>query len=134
MDYLAFAHRMSTRETALQQPQGQVASGSRPSFRHPKLTIATERSDSTAFGGLALAARLINHLGIDRAINKHLRLLRPHRPYREPDHVLTHVYKLFAGGSAIEDIADPQLSEPAHSWRGPDPCTDDRRRLSAPTR
>ena len=113
--------------TALQQPQGQAASGSRPSFRHPKLTVATERSDSTAFGGLALAARLINRLGIDRAINEHLRLLRIHRPYRESDHVLTHVYNLFAGGSAIEDIADLQLSEPVRRILGadriPDPTT-----------
>ena len=113
--------------TALQQPQGQAASGSRPSFRHPKLTVATERSDSTAFGGLALAARLVNRLGIDRAINEHLRLLRTHRPYRESDHVLTHVYNLFAGGSAIEDIADLQLSEPVRRILGadriPDPTT-----------
>ena len=124
MEDLAFAHRMSTRGAALQQPQGQAESGSRPSCRHPKLTVATERSDSTAFGGLALAARLISRLGTDRAINEHLRL---HRPYRESDHGLTHVYKLFAGGAAIEDIADLQLSEPIRRILGgariPDPTT-----------
>jgi len=96
-------------------------------FRHPKLTAATERSDATAFGGLALAARLVATLGIDREIDGELSLLRSHRPYRESDHVLTHVYNLFVGGTAIEDIADLQVSEPVRRILGaqqiPDPTT-----------
>jgi hypothetical protein len=72
-------------------------------------------------------ASLVARLGIDRAINDRLSLLRSHRPYRESDHVLTHVYNLFVGGSAIEDIADLQLSEPVRRILGtqriPDPTT-----------
>jgi hypothetical protein len=41
--------------------------------------------------------------------------------------VLTHVYNLFVGGSAIEDIADLQQSEPVRRMLGaariPDPST-----------
>lgn len=98
-----------------------------PEFRHPRLSAETERSDSTALGGIALAARLVARLGIDRAIDDGLSLLRSHRPYRESDHVLTHVYNLFVGGTAIEDIADLQLSEPVRRVLGarriPDPTT-----------
>lgn len=113
--------------TSLQLPNESAGAGDRPAFRHRKLTASTERSDSTAFGGLALAARLVARLGIDRTINERLSLLRSHRPYRESDHVLTHVYNLFTGGTAIEDIADLQLSEPIRriigTERVPDPTT-----------
>lgn len=113
--------------TGLDRAQNPKGVGHRPEFRHPKLTAATERSDSTALGGLALAARLVARLGLDREINTKLSLLRSHRPYRESDHVLTHVYNLFTGGTAIEDIADLQLSEPIRRILGadriPDPTT-----------
>lgn len=96
-------------------------------MRHPKLHAEVESSESTSLGGLALAARLVSRLGIPRLIDDGLSLLKSHRPYRESDHVLTHAYNLFAGGSAIEDIADLQQSEPVRRILGapriPDPTT-----------
>jgi len=78
-------------------------------------------------GGLALAAQLVSFLGIPKLIDGSLSLLRAHRPYSESDHVLTHAYNLFAGGTAIEDIADLQHSEPIRRILGaeriPDPTT-----------
>lgn len=113
--------------TGLQPEPDTTSCGARPALRHPKLTASLERSESTAFGGLALAARLVARLGMDRVIDQSLSLLRSHRPYSESDHVLTHVYNLFAGGSAIEDIADLQLSKPIRRMLGtdriPDPTT-----------
>ena len=98
-----------------------------PVFRHPKLHAEVESSDTTSLGGLALAARLVARLGIPKLIDDRLSLLRSHRPFRESDHVLTHVYNLFAGGSAIEDIADLQHSAPVGRLLGasrvPDPTT-----------
>lgn len=86
-----------------------------------------ESSETTALGGLALAVALGSRLQMARAIDERVSLLRARRPYHESDHVLTHVYNLFAGGTAIEDIADLQQSDPVRRMLGasriPDPST-----------
>ena len=96
-------------------------------FRHPKLHASTESSSTTALGGLALAARLMATLRAPQAIDDSLELLKCHRPFSESDHVLTHIYNLFCGGTCIEDIADLQHSEAARRILGasriPDPTT-----------
>ena len=96
-------------------------------FRHPKLRVEVESTESTAYGGLALACGLIRNLRVAQSIDERLSLLQSHRPFQESDHVLTHVYNLFVGGSAIEDIADLQCSEPVRRILGtariPDPST-----------
>lgn len=94
---------------------------------HPKLTATLEDSQTTSFGGLALAASLVRKLGLARTIDQALVLFGRIRIYQESDHVLTHVYNLFLGGSAIEDIAELQQSEPIRRMLGagriPDPTT-----------
>lgn len=96
-------------------------------FRMPRLHAEVESSESTALGGLALAVTLSSRLRMAQAIDGRVSLLRSRRPYHESDHVLTHVYNLFVGGSAIEDIADLQHSEPVRRMLGatriPDPST-----------
>ncbi len=98
-----------------------------PVLRHPKLQLSSEPSDATAYGGLALAASLVRSLGIAGDLDRDLTLLSSHRPFHESDHVLTHVYNLYAGGTCIEDIADLQTSEPVRRMLGaeriPDPTT-----------
>lgn len=96
-------------------------------FRHPKLQVSTEDTDSTPYGGLSLAARVVSCLRLPQAIDTVLNLLRAHRPFSESDHVLTHAYNLFVGGTCIEDIAHLQTSEPVRRLLGagriPDPTT-----------
>jgi hypothetical protein len=91
------------------------------------LHLSSEPSDTTPYGGLALAASLVRSLGIAGDLNRDLSLLSSHRPFHESDHVLTHVYNLYAGGTCIEDIADLQTSEPVRRMLGadriPDPTT-----------
>ena len=98
-----------------------------PVLRHPTLQLSSEPSDTTAYGGLALAASLVRSLGIAGDLNRDLSLLASHRPFYESDHVLAHVYNLYAGGTCIEDIADLQTSEPVRRILGadriPDPTT-----------
>jgi hypothetical protein len=98
-----------------------------PVLGHPKLQLSSEGSDATTYGGLALAASLMRSLGIAPDLNRDLSLLAAHRPFHESDHVLTHVYNLYAGGTCIEDIADLQTSEPVRRMLGaeriPDPTT-----------
>lgn len=96
-------------------------------FRHPKLVLSPEEADSTPYGGLSLAARLVSRLRLPQSINAALSLLRAHRPFSESDHVLTHAYNLFVGGTCIEDIAHLQASKPVRRLLGaariPDPTT-----------
>jgi hypothetical protein len=96
-------------------------------FRHPKLHVTEERGEATAYGGLSLAATLVRSLGVDRALDEALSLLHAYRPFTESDHVLTHVYNLFVGGTCIEDIGHLQGSEPVRRMLGavriPDPTT-----------
>ncbi len=96
-------------------------------FRHPKLQVSEERGEATAYGGLSLAAALIRNLGVPDALDEALSLLQSHRPFTESDHVLTHVYNLFLGGTCIEDIGYLQGSEPVRRMLGavriPDPTT-----------
>ena len=98
-----------------------------PVLRHPKLHLSSEASDATPYGGLALAAGLVRSLGLAQDLDRELSLLASHRPFHESDHVLTHVYNLYAGGTCIEDIADLQTSEPVRRILGadriPDPTT-----------
>jgi hypothetical protein len=69
----------------------------------------------------------VRSLGIAADLNRALSLLAAHRPFLESDHVLTHVYNLYAGGTCIEDIADLQTSEAVRRMLGaeriPDPTT-----------
>ena len=98
-----------------------------PVLGHPKLQLSSESSDSTPYGGLALAVGLVRSLDIARDLDRELSLLASHRPFHESDHVLTHVYNLYAGGTCIEDIADLQTSQPVRRILGadriPDPTT-----------
>ena len=114
--------------TSLEIPRGGTGKGTRgPVLGQPKLRLSSEPSDATPYGGLALAASLVRSLGIAEALNRELSLLASHRPFHESDHVLTHVYNLYAGGTCIEDIADLQTSEAIRRMLGadriPDPTT-----------
>jgi hypothetical protein len=96
-------------------------------FRHPKLHISGGMNQATPYGGLSLAAGLVRSLGLHRDLDRSLEVLQSHRPFSEADHVLTHVYNLFVGGTCIEDIGNLQSSEPVRRMLGavrlPDPTT-----------
>ncbi|MBI3447309.1 MAG: hypothetical protein HY049_00095 [Acidobacteria bacterium] len=99
-----------------------------PVFRTRQVRVeADRRGKTTAYGGLALAHKLVSWLGLADALDRELVLLKLHLPYRESDHVLTHVYNMFVGGECIEDIASLQNSEAFRTLVGacrvPDPTT-----------
>lgn len=102
--------------------------GDRPVFRTRRVVLeAQRRGKLIAYGGLALAHKLLQRLGLPDAIDRELTLLKLHLPYHESDHVLTHTYNIFAGGTCIEDIASLQDSEAFRNLTGacrvPDPTT-----------
>lgn len=102
--------------------------GDRPVFRTRRVRLQTEkRGKVIPYGGLALAHKLVHRLGLADAIDQELTLLKLHLPYHESDHVLTHAYNIFSGGTCIEDIASLQDSEAFRNLVGacrvPDPTT-----------
>ena len=111
----------------------------RPVFRNRGVRLEVEqRGNVTPYGGLSLAHDLAMRLGLAEAINGALPLLKLHMPYHESDHLLTHAYNLYAGGTCIEDIANLQHSVAIRCLVGacriPDPTTagDFLRRFRAP--
>ncbi len=96
-------------------------------FRHPRLQLDSEPGFITPYGGLALACSVVSKLRLPQSIDKHLNLLKQHRPFSESDHVLAQTYNLFVGGGCIEDMANLQNSECALRMLGacrfPDPTT-----------
>ena len=102
--------------------------GSGPVFRNRQVRMKVqERGQITPYGGVSLAHDLAMRLGLDRDINRSIRLLKINVPYFESDHILTHVYNLYVGGRCIEDIANLQHSEAIKHLLGacriPDPTT-----------
>ena len=100
----------------------------RPVIRNRQVRVQIqERGEITPYGGLSLAHDLAMRLGIDRDINHSMELLRLHLPYFNSDHLLTHVYNQYVGGSCIEDIAHLQHSDAIKHLTGacriPDPST-----------
>jgi hypothetical protein len=105
-----------------------LADCEKPVFRTRRVRLETERRGKvTAYGGLALAHKLAHGLELPDAIDREVVLLKLHLPYHESDHVLTHAYNIFAGGTCIEDIASLQESEAFKNLVGacrvPDPTT-----------
>ena len=96
-------------------------------IRLPRINSEVESSDTTALGGLSLAARLLSSLKAQEILGDHLSLLSSPKRYRDSDHVVAQVLNLFAGGSCLEDLARLQCSAPVRHMLGagciPDPTT-----------
>ncbi len=110
-------HRRRRQVVRPRRSQPQSASlpfpaGGRAVFRTRRVRLEVEkRGRVIPYGGLALAHKLVHGLGLPDAIDRKLTLLNLHLPYFESDHLLTHAYNIFAGGTCIEDIASLQNSE-----------------------
>jgi hypothetical protein len=99
-----------------------------PVFANRQVRLRVQqRGKITPYGGLSLAHDLGMRLGIDRDLNRSIKLLKINVPYFESDHILTHVYNLYVGGRCIEDISNLQHSEAIKHLFGacriPDPTT-----------
>jgi hypothetical protein len=86
-----------------------------------------ERTRATAAGGIGAMHLLVRKLGLDRAIDYHLELLKFHLPYHESDHVLNMAYNLLAGGACLEHLEllrnDEAYLDALGARRIPDPTT-----------
>ena len=63
-----------------------------------------ERTRAVAHGGMGLITRLVKAVGLAEEVDSSLQLLKLHRPYHEPDHVLNIAYNALCGGHRLDDI------------------------------
>ncbi|MBK6848830.1 MAG: IS1380 family transposase [Proteobacteria bacterium] len=63
-----------------------------------------ERSQGIGCGGIGAIQQLVRRVGLARAIDRQVRLLKLHVPYHESDHVLNLTYNVLCGGRVLEDI------------------------------
>ena len=86
-----------------------------------------DRARAIAMGGIGAVHLLVKRLGLDRAIDDRLDLLKVHLPYHESDHVLNIAYNLLAGGTRLEHLEhlrnDEGYLDALGARRIPDPTT-----------
>ena len=102
-------------------------------FEQPMMTASNihyeiaDRTRATAAGGIGAIHLLVQKLGLDRAIDRHLQLFKIHLPYHESDHVLNIAYNLLAGGTCLEHLEllrhDEGYLDALGARRVPDPTT-----------
>jgi DDE family transposase len=83
--------------------------------------------EATPYGGIFAMHRLVSRLGLVKAIDAELNLLKMHLPYHESDHVLTLAYSVLTGGTRLEDVDRLRNDVPLMNGLGarllPDPTT-----------
>ncbi len=87
----------------------------------------SSRDRGITAGGIGAMQLMAQRLGLARAIDDELRLLKVHLPYQESDHVLNLAFNAMAGGTCIEDLELLRNSEgyldALGAQRIPDPTT-----------
>ena len=86
-----------------------------------------DRVRGLASGGIGAMHRLAQHIGLVRAIDQHVQVLKVHLPYHESDHVLGIAYNVLCGGTCLQDIEQRRQDEVYLDALGapriPDPTT-----------
>jgi len=96
-----------------------------------------DRTRGLAHGGIGLIHALAREIGLIKAIDQRLHLLKIHLPFHESDHVLNFAYNALCEGTCLQDIElrrnDEVFLDALGARRIPDPTTagDFCRRFSA---
>lgn len=85
------------------------------------------RAEAISCGGIGAVHQLAHRVGLVRALDTRLPILRVRRPYSEADHVLNIAYNLVCGGTVLDDIEvrrnDTAFLEALGARTIPDPTT-----------
>ena len=77
----------------------------RPEMRSSGISYEfAERCHAISCGGVGAIMKLVDHVGLVRAINERLNILKVARPYQDSDHVLNIALNFLCGGTVLEDI------------------------------
>lgn len=86
-----------------------------------------DRTHGLAHGGIGLVHTMVRELGLIKAIDERLHLLKIHLPFHESDHVLGLAYNALCEGSCLQDIElrrnDEVFLDALGARRIPDPTT-----------
>jgi hypothetical protein len=87
-----------------------------------------DKAHGLACGGIGAIHLMAQRLGLPRAIDDGLHLLKRHLPYFESDHVLNMAYNFLAGGAVLQDLEllrnDENYLNALDAQRIPDPTTE----------
>jgi Transposase DDE domain group 1 len=122
------AARRRRKVQARQRQAGRWGERSEPMLTSGKINYEIGGNvEATPFGGLFAMHRLVTRLGLVKAIDAALNLLKLHLPYHESDHVLTLAYSVLTGGTRLEDVDRLRNDVPLMNGLGarllPDPTT-----------
>lgn len=86
-----------------------------------------ERIDGTAHGGVAMALRVAQRVGLVAALDQYVHVLRQHCPYYESDHILNIAFNALCGGHTLDSIEhrrnDKAYLDALQTASIPDPTT-----------
>jgi hypothetical protein len=86
-----------------------------------------ERTQGLASGGIGAMHLLARRIGLIEMLDRHLHVLKQHKPYHESDHVLNIAYNLLCGGTRLEHLElrrnDEVYTKALGAQRIPDPTT-----------
>ena len=75
-----------------------------PPYTNPRVVVEEHHGAPLLnCSGLVLMRQLMERLGVARAIDAGVRVLRRCKWYRESDHVVTLIYNILSGGSTLQD-------------------------------
>ena len=87
----------------------------------------SDRVDATAWGGVAAMHQLARTVGLIKALDENVHVLKVHKPYHESDHILNIALNVLAGGTFLEDLElrrqDQSYMNALGADRIPDPTT-----------
>ena len=87
----------------------------------------SDKTKATVHGGIGLFSQLIENIGLAKAIDDRLHLLKLHMPYLESDHVLNFAFNALCEGTCLDDIEvrrnDEVFLDAIGADRIPDPTT-----------
>ena len=76
-----------------------------PQYTNPRVVVQEHHGAPLLnCSGLVLMRQLIERLGVARAIDAGVRVLRRCKWYRESDHILTLIFSMLSGGSKLQDV------------------------------
>jgi hypothetical protein len=97
----------------------------RPMFQSQNVQYEfAERIRGFAEGGIGAIHAFAEKIGLVKAIDRHVHLLKIHKPYHESDHVLNLAYNALVGGSCLEDLELRRNNEVFLDALGTERCPD----------
>ena len=125
-----------SRQRILRRLEGSREDRGEPMFAAANIRVElADKVRAIGVGGIGLVHRLAGEVGLVKAIDRRVHLLKIHRPYHESDHVLNLAYNALCDGTRLEDIElrrnDEVFLDAPGTERIPDPTTagDFRRRF-----